>query len=68
MPALSWSPGGGVADGVAAFVSFVPFVGVVRFCANAGAESNDRSSTSANKNRREEEEKAVVGAIVLCDG
>lgn len=67
MPALSWSPGGGVADGVVAFVPFVPFVGVVRFCANAGAESNDRSSTSANKNRREEE-KAVVGAIVLCDG
>lgn len=66
VPALSWSPGAGVTDGVVAFVPFV--VGVVRFCANAGAESNDRNSTSANRNRREEEEKAVVGAIVLCDG
>jgi len=65
VPALSWSPGAGVAVGV---VPFVPFVGVIRICANAGAESNDRSSTSANKNRREEEEKAVAGAIVLCDG
>jgi len=64
VPALSWSPGAGVAVGV---VPFVPFVGVIRICANAGAESNDRSSTSANRNRREEE-KAVVGAIVLCDG
>jgi hypothetical protein len=49
------------------FVAFVPFVGVVRFCANAGAESNDRNSTSANRNRREEE-KAVADAIVFCDG
>jgi len=42
---------------------FVPFVlEVVWFCANAGAESSDRRSTSAKRNRREGE---VVGAIVL---